>query len=530
MSGERILVVDDGRENRDFVVNYILKPHNFRPLVARDGQEGLRKALAERPDLILLDLQMPRMNGIQVLKGLAREGANIPVILMTFHGSEEIAVEVFRLGVRDYVKKPYTVDEMLGAIERSLTETRLRREKEALTERLLSSNRELQRRIKELNVLYKIGKSVTAHLDVEQLAARVVEAAIYVTGAEEGSLFLLDGEQLVCRAAKYRTDGRARPVWVESNDPLALSVLRNREPVMLLPEDLAEQRAQHPDYPVAVVYTPLTMGARALGVLGVDNVTDGAKSFSEQDVALLGALADYAAIAVENATNYAALESLKESEKQQIRQTFERYVAPSVVGQALDYPDELALGGARREISVVFADLHGYSAFSEQADPEEVVERLNEYFTLAADIIMAQGGTVDKYQGDAVMAIFNAPQQQPDHPLRAVQVALALREAVTQWNATREGNGPPLSFSIGLHLGEAVVGNIGAAQMMNYTAIGDAVNLAKRLEEHAEPGQILITDSVVDRLADQVRVTARGRTRVKGRQQPVTVYELLGLS
>ncbi len=184
MSGERILVVDDGRENRDFVVDYILRPNGYRALVARDGREGLEKAIAERPDLMLLDLQMPRMNGFEVLHAMRQENLNIPVILMTFHGSEEIAIEVFRLGVRDYVKKPYTVEEMLDAIERNLAETRLRREKEALTERLLLSNRELQRRIKELNVLYKMGKTVTAMLDADHLAVRVVEAATYVTGAQ----------------------------------------------------------------------------------------------------------------------------------------------------------------------------------------------------------------------------------------------------------------------------------------------------------------------------------------------------------
>lgn len=129
MAGERILIVDDGRENRDFIVEYVIQPNGFVPLIARDGQEGLQLALQERPDLILLDLQMPKLNGLEVLEHLMAAEANIPVILMTFHGSEEIAVEVYRLGVRDYVKKPYTVEEMTAAIERSLTEVRLRKKK-----------------------------------------------------------------------------------------------------------------------------------------------------------------------------------------------------------------------------------------------------------------------------------------------------------------------------------------------------------------------------------------------------------------
>ncbi len=528
MAGERILVVDDGRENRDFVVDYVLQPNGYRTLTARDGQEGLEKALAERPDLILLDLQMPRMTGIQVLQALARENANIPVILMTFHGSEEIAIEVFRLGVKDYVKKPYTVEEMLGAIERSLAETRLRQEKEALTERLLASNRELQRRVKELNVLYKMGKSVTAHLELDQLAVRVVEAATYVTGAEEGSLLLLEEGQLICRAAKRQTDAHARPVYVEAHDRLAERVVQEGEPVLLTPDDLAEARAHNSGVPYSVLYTPLMVADRVLGVLGVDNVSDDSKVFADHDGALLSALADYAAIAVENAHNFAQLEDAKEREKQHIRQTFERYVAPSVVDRVLDRPDALQLGGVRQEISIVFADIRGYTTYSELAEPEEVVESLNEYFRLAADVILAREGTLDKFLGDAVMAIFNAPEEQDDHPYRAVDAALALRNAVNEWNGRRGGDG--LTFGIGVNLGWAVVGNIGTARAMNYTAIGDAVNLAKRLQERAAPGQILVAESVIERLGDLVNVRPLGPMQVKGRQKPVTVYELLGLA
>ena len=128
MTGERILVVDDSKENREFIIDYILKPNGYEVLEARDGVEGMELARSASPDLMLLDLQMPRLDGTGVLTALRRENLSIPVILMTFHGSEEIAIEVFRLGVRDYVKKPYTPEEMLGAIETSLTETRLRKE------------------------------------------------------------------------------------------------------------------------------------------------------------------------------------------------------------------------------------------------------------------------------------------------------------------------------------------------------------------------------------------------------------------
>src|SRR5258708_17209636 len=206
VAGERILVVDDSKENREFIIDYILKPNGFEVIEARDGVEGMELARIQSPDLILLDLQMPRLDGMGVLQALRRENLPIPVILMTFHGSEEIAIEVFRMGVRDYVKKPYTPEEMLTAIEGNLTETRLRKEKDALTSRLLNANRELHNRIKELNTLYSIGKSVTALLNPTQLLARVVEAATVVTSAELGSLLLVESDNLGMRAFKRSGD------------------------------------------------------------------------------------------------------------------------------------------------------------------------------------------------------------------------------------------------------------------------------------------------------------------------------------
>ena len=175
MAGERVLVVDDSPENIEFIVDYVLKPNGYIPSTAHDGVEGLRKAHREHPDLILLDLNMPRLTGIEVLETLQNEGLQIPVILMTFHGSETLVVTGFRLGIKDYLLKPFQVEEMLDAIERALTEGRLRRERDVLMARLVNANRNLEQRVRELNALFQIGKSVTALLDLDRLLARLVE-------------------------------------------------------------------------------------------------------------------------------------------------------------------------------------------------------------------------------------------------------------------------------------------------------------------------------------------------------------------
>jgi class 3 adenylate cyclase/CheY-like chemotaxis protein len=522
LAGERILIVDDGRENREFIHEYILQPSGYETLMARDGQEGLEMAIKHQPDLILLDLQMPRMDGIEVLKHLAQRNMDIPVILMTFHGSEEIAIEVYRLGVRDYVKKPFTVEEMLDSIERSLTEVRLRREKEALTERILAANRELQSRIQELNVLYAVGKSVTSTLNMDELLPRIVDAAVQITQAESGFLYLLVEERLICRALKRPTDVHAQPVNMEYKDPIAMQVIQAGKALVLSPEQLANR----PGAPVSVAYGPLLFGDHVIGVLGVSNLSQSAHIFTRHDRALLSTLTDYAAIAIENSRNFEELRRSKEREVAHVRGAFERLVPPSVVDHIFANPTTLELGGQRREISILFADIRGYTAWSENEPPERVVEMLNDYLSLAAEVILAWDGTLDKFFGDGLMAIFNAPADQEDHVHRAADAALALLRAA---NEIRERRGDGLSYSVGVSVGEAVVGYIGTERAMNYTAIGDTVNVAKRLQEQGSPGQILVEEAVIKRLGNLAQYRPLGELRVKGRKQAAFAYELLGL-
>ncbi|MCD4686700.1 MAG: response regulator [Anaerolineae bacterium] len=308
LNAVKVLVADDGRDNREFIVDYILRPNGFTPLLARDGVEAMEMVRAHEPDIILLDLQMPRMDGMQVLDALQEGKFDIPVILMTFHGSEDVAIEVYRKGVRDYVRKPYTVDEMMEAIERALGEVRLRRDKEALTARLLRANSSLTRRVKELNTLYQIGKSVTGLVSLDQLLPRVVDAAIQVVEAEQGKLLLLEGDQLVCRAQRLHIEPRARPINEAYADRIAMRAAQTGKPVVLSPEELVEHRATDPTLPAAVACIPLHVGERVVGVLSVENVSIDARPFTQENGALLEMLGDYAAIAIENARNYSALE------------------------------------------------------------------------------------------------------------------------------------------------------------------------------------------------------------------------------
>ncbi len=217
-----------------------------------------------------------------------------------------------------------------------------------------------------------------------------------------------------------------------------------------------------------------------------------------------------------------------EARVRRIRETFERYVAPAVVERLLSNPESVRLGGVRQEITSFYADIRGFTAFGERTAPEFQIEVLNRHLTLAAGAILAQEGTLDKFVGDSAMAIFNAPEPQEDHTLRAVLAALAMQQAVREHHVQMEER-ERLRFGIGITVGEAVVGNIGSAVVQNFTAIGDCVNFSCRLSDLAEPGQILVSAEVYERVKYHVEANFIGHMQVKGHTRPDAVYEVVGL-
>jgi len=218
-------------------------------------------------------------------------------------------------------------------------------------------------------------------------------------------------------------------------------------------------------------------------------------------------------------------------ERRRITGVFSRYVAPQVVDKLLEGGEKaLQLGGSRREITVLFVDIRGFTPLSEAAAPEEVVEILNEYLTLVAESIFQYGGTLDKFIGDAAMAIFNAPLDLEDHCLKAVQAAWAMKEgAAPLQQRLLEKYGRTVQFGIGVNTGPAVIGNIGASFRMDYTAIGDTVNTAARLESNAQPGQILISQAVYEKVKEKVETTSLGEIKVKGKTQGINVFQVDGV-
>ena len=216
-------------------------------------------------------------------------------------------------------------------------------------------------------------------------------------------------------------------------------------------------------------------------------------------------------------------------EKKKVEGTFKRYVAPQVVEQIMNTGmDKIELGGKNVDIAVLFVDIRGFTPLSEALKPEEVVEVLNEYFDLITGCIFKNGGTLDKYIGDAAMAIFNAPVEVEDYTYKAVQTAIDIVKGAKDLEEKLYARfNKKVSFGVGVNKGEAVVGNIGTAARMDYTAIGNTVNTAARLEANAKAGHVLISDVVYNEVKDRIKAESIGNIPLKGKSEEIEVFDVI---
>ena len=298
MSGEKILVADDRRENLVFLADSVLRPEGYRVVTAMDGREAFSKAQAEKPDLIITDLKMPRMSGLEMMTALRKAGNNVPVILTTFYGSEQTAIQAFRLGARDYLVKPYDMEDMLESVERALIEVRLRRETNDLKEGA-EVRRHLEGRVRQLNSLCGIGKALSAIHDPDEMMRVAVDAAIYLTGADRGKLMLAypGVKHLEVRAVRGSSEPRAKSLRQADADPIAARVTQTGQAVLAERSDGAEK--------IPCLAVPLRTEQRIVGVLSID--AKPAHTLDENDSYQMGILANFAAVALKNAQLIASL-------------------------------------------------------------------------------------------------------------------------------------------------------------------------------------------------------------------------------
>jgi class 3 adenylate cyclase len=357
--------------------------------------------------------------------------------------------------------------------------------------RAAAALRDEREQIARLDVLVAIGRESRVLLSERQLLARAVRRATGFGGDAVRVGLLADGR------LEFPSELSTDPGW-----------LPDRAAVADLERSL-DGRMETVELAGGVLAAELTVKDHPAGVL----LARRGAGFADRDRSLFASLASQLSMGLENARLYHQLDGL-----------FRQYMSPDVATALIADPSQAALGGAVVEVTSVFADLRGFTTFSERSSPEQIVAMLNRYFEVATSAILAEGGTVVQFVGDAMMALFNAPARQADHGVRAARAALALQRRIVD---VAEPGWP--RFRVGVNTGPALVGNIGSNELRNFNAMGDAVNVAARLETTAEPGQVLIGESTRRLLPTTAVTRSLGELMVKGRQEPVIAHLLLDL-
>jgi adenylate cyclase len=394
---------------------------------------------------------------------------------------------------------------------------------------------DLRGKAKILALLYEMSKTLGSVFDLDSIFDKACEVIFSATPADRVVALLRDertqtedGEDnLDVVAMRVRDEKREAHARKQSiGRTITRKVMRERQ-ALLSQDAAADSEFANVNSIVAqgvhsTICAPLIADTRVHGALYADRL-DAFTSFTRDDLELISAVAAQTAVAVENARAHERL-----AREEVARANYSRFLPEYVVQQILENPDSFKLGGVNQTLTVLFADIRGFTRLSEHAPPERVVQLLNNYFTAMSDVIFAHGGTLDKYIGDGLMALFGAPHATVNDACNAVAAATAMQRQIDVINEQLRGEGlSEIAIGIGLHTGVATVGYIGSERRSEYTAIGDTVNLAARLEQNAHPGQILLSDATAN-AAGEANCPLRPHPplTVKNRVQPVPVFEV----
>jgi adenylate cyclase len=473
------------------------------------------------------------INGIAHLQKVLEEGDRITIggsELAFALKTEEKKIEKPPTEIR-YDDKPLGHTQLLKSANEIISRKKIT---EVTGDASTDEIKELRRKAEILDLLYEMTKTLGSVFDIKEIFTKATDLIFRVTPAD----------RVVALLADETPDGKIleyslQPVAVTSrtkhleNATGRMTVSRTitqkaiKERVALLSQD-AKSDAQFSGSESIVsqgvhstICAPLLTESSVHGVVYADRL-DPFASFSADDLELITAVAAQTAVAVETIKAHKRL-----AEEEVARANYSRFLPEYVVKQILENPESLGLGGVNQTITVLFADIRGFTSISENEKPERIVQLLNLYFTEMTDIIFEHGGTLDKYIGDGLLALFGAPHTTPDDAKNALNTAVAMQRRLKEINQKLLVEGfPEIGVGIGLHTGEATVGYIGSDKRSEYTAIGDTVNLAARLEAQAKAGKIIISEATAAQAEDLYPLISREPVQVKNRLQPVILFEV----
>ena len=394
--------------------------------------------------------------------------------------------------------------------------------------------KDLRRKAKILELMFEMSKMLGTVFDLKEIFEKATDLIFRGTPAD----------RVVALIADETVDGKIldyslHQIAVKARDENLASITEKltlsrtitqkvmRDKVAILSQDArTDEQFQGAESIVlqgvrSTICAPLITEANVHGVVYADRL-DPFAAFSSDHLELISAVAAQTAVTVETVKAHRRL-----AREEVARANYSRFMPEYVVKQLLNNPNSFRLGGANQTVTVLFADIRGFTALSENENPEKIVGLLNRYFSAMSEIIFDHGGTLDKYIGDGLMAIFGAPTTTPEDALNAVRAAVAMQKRLLSLNEElgKDGFGQ-VSVGMGLHTGEATIGYVGSDKRSEYTAIGDTVNLASRLESNAGGGQILISDATASAAGSSLPLKAHDPLLVKNRVQPVNLFEV----
>lgn len=375
-----------------------------------------------------------------------------------------------------------------------------------------------------LRILLKVSQLLASPTSLDRLLETVLDLALEILDIDRAAILMTDAEtgELAPRVVKTRPGISAEGAvfsrhiveYVREESVAALFGDARADPRLAPAESVLHQSI------CASMCAPLKLREEVRGVLYVDNLSTPGR-FDQDDLEFLSAFANQAAVALENASLYSELES-----QAVVRNTLLRFFPPATIGRIMEGED-LSLGVRETEVTALFCDISRFTQLSAAMPPREVLSLLNAYFPVMAEVVFRHEGTLEKYIGDALLAVWGAPFQSPEDPVRAVRAAVEMQRALVELNRRLDG-APELAIHIGVHTGLVAAGNVGSDRYVQYATLGEATNLASRICDLAGAAEIYLSEATLERLEGRVEwpIERLGARPVKGREEAIGLYSV----